>query len=102
MPRLLLLDFLIATMCLDELGFADDEPTSDRKIASKMSSHKEILKNPVKHHTKAVPTSRPARDARPIAPNANTTNPDNGSISLTVFRRISISKFPIPANDRRT
>ncbi|MFJ7832590.1 SRPBCC family protein [Peribacillus sp. NPDC097284] len=27
---------------------------------------------------------------------------DAGSISLTVFRRISISKFPIPANDRRT
>lgn len=25
-----------------------------------------------------------------------------GSISLTVFRRFSISKFPIPANDRRT
>ncbi|MEI4741890.1 hypothetical protein [Rhodococcus erythropolis] len=77
MPRLLLLDFCIAAMYLGGLGFADDDPTSGFKVASKILLHKEILKTPVKQDTKAVPTSRPARDAGPIAPNANTTNTDN-------------------------
>jgi len=40
MPRLLLLDFCIAAMDLGGLGFVDDDPTSDLKIASKMLPHK--------------------------------------------------------------
>lgn len=42
MPRLLLLDFCIAAMDLVGLGFADDDPTSDFKVASQMLPHKEL------------------------------------------------------------
>lgn len=40
MPRLLLLDFCITAMDLGGLGLADDDPTSDFKVASKMLPHK--------------------------------------------------------------
>jgi hypothetical protein len=42
MPRLLLLDFCIAAMDLVGLGFADGDPTSDFKVASKMLPHKAL------------------------------------------------------------
>lgn len=42
MPHMPLLNFCITAMDLVGSGFADDDPTSDFKVASQMLSHKEL------------------------------------------------------------
>ena len=77
MPLLLLLDFCIAAMDLVGLGFADDDPTGDFKVPQRSCPtryYKTILSSRMR---RAFPPPDQARDAGPIAPNANTTNTDN-------------------------